>query len=75
MASDVPGTELPTCAVAALAHAARDRADAFDAAHRGRRLRGVRRDLGAGRRAWYVRDVTGGTRAAAVGGPRQAREN
>ncbi|MFG3707894.1 SpoIIE family protein phosphatase [Micromonospora sp. NPDC047670] len=54
----VPGTELPTCAVAAVARAARDGADAFDAAHRGRRLRGVRRDLGAGRHAWYVRDVT-----------------
>ncbi|MER7335522.1 MULTISPECIES: GAF domain-containing protein [unclassified Micromonospora] len=53
-----PGTELPTCAVAAFAHAAGGGEDAFDAEHRGRRLRGVRRDLGAGRHAWYVRDVT-----------------
>ncbi|MEU5946397.1 PP2C family protein-serine/threonine phosphatase [Micromonospora sp. NPDC047465] len=41
-----------------VAHAAGGGEDAFDAEHRGRRLRGVRRDLGAGRHAWYVRDVT-----------------
>ncbi|MGW4500698.1 SpoIIE family protein phosphatase [Micromonospora sp. NPDC004336] len=54
----VAGAELATCAVTAFAHAARAGADSFDTEHRGRRLRGVRRRLGAGRHAWYVRDVT-----------------
>ncbi|MEH1101844.1 PP2C family protein-serine/threonine phosphatase [Micromonospora sp. CPCC 205561] len=55
----VPGTGLAACPVPALAGAAADGAERFDTEHGGRRLRGVRRDLAAGRHAWYVRDVTG----------------
>ncbi|MCM0676355.1 serine/threonine-protein phosphatase [Micromonospora phytophila] len=54
----VPGTELAACAVPALARAAACGAGALEVEHRGRRLRGVRRDLAGGRYAWYVRDVT-----------------
>ncbi|SBT46535.1 PP2C family protein-serine/threonine phosphatase [Micromonospora auratinigra] len=54
----VPGTELSGCPLPELAGAVRDGADTFDAEHRGRRLRGVRRALAGGRCAWYVRDVT-----------------
>ncbi|MEU6076088.1 PP2C family protein-serine/threonine phosphatase [Micromonospora sp. NPDC047074] len=54
----VAGTDLTSCPVPALARAAAHGADSFDAEHHGRRLRGVRRELAAGRHAWYVRDVT-----------------
>ncbi|MEV4493097.1 PP2C family protein-serine/threonine phosphatase [Micromonospora coxensis] len=53
-----PGTDLARCAVPALAAAVTQESGTFDTAHRGRRLRGVRRRLAAGRCAWYVRDVT-----------------
>ncbi|MFF5175036.1 PP2C family protein-serine/threonine phosphatase [Micromonospora sp. NPDC000089] len=53
-----PGTELSGGAVPALSRAVAEGADTFDAEHHGRRLRGVRRRLAAGRCAWYVRDVT-----------------
>ncbi|MFE9691355.1 PP2C family protein-serine/threonine phosphatase [Micromonospora sp. NPDC005806] len=53
-----PGVDLARCAVPALARAAREGTDTFDAAHHGRRLRGIRRGLAGGRCAWYVRDVT-----------------
>ncbi|MEH0936373.1 PP2C family protein-serine/threonine phosphatase [Micromonospora psammae] len=53
-----PGTDLSRCAVPALAHAVEQGARCFDAEHRGRRLRGVCRQLTTGRCAWYVRDVT-----------------
>ncbi|WP_230688979.1 PP2C family protein-serine/threonine phosphatase [Micromonospora sp. WMMD558] len=49
----VPGTDLSASALPALAAA-----ETFDAEHRGRRLRGVRRCLTGGRYAWYVRDVS-----------------
>ena len=54
----VPGTDLRTCPIPAMARSVRAGADSFDAEHGGRRLRGVRRDLADGRHAWYVRDVT-----------------
>ncbi|MFI7605690.1 PP2C family protein-serine/threonine phosphatase [Micromonospora sp. NPDC049366] len=53
-----PGAELARSPVAALARAALAGAGDFDGDHRGRRLRGTRRDLTGGRHAWYVRDVT-----------------
>ncbi|WP_330465624.1 PP2C family protein-serine/threonine phosphatase [Micromonospora zamorensis] len=52
------GTELSRCPVAALARAVASDADRFDADHRGRRLRGARRQLAGSRFAWYVRDAT-----------------
>ncbi|MEV1147124.1 SpoIIE family protein phosphatase [Micromonospora sp. NPDC049799] len=54
----VPGTTLVGCTLPALADAVRDGAEGFETDHRGRRLRGVRRDLAGGRYGWYVRDVT-----------------
>ncbi|MGC4887381.1 SpoIIE family protein phosphatase [Micromonospora sp. DT227] len=53
-----PGVVLAGCRVSALAEAARDGADTFEAEHLGRRLRGLRRGLAGERGAWYVRDVT-----------------
>ncbi|MEU6021592.1 SpoIIE family protein phosphatase [Micromonospora sp. NPDC047134] len=53
-----PGTDLATCAVPALATATAAGHPQFEGEHRGRRLRGVRRALPAGRWVWYVRDVT-----------------
>ncbi|SCL18356.1 Serine phosphatase RsbU, regulator of sigma subunit [Micromonospora nigra] len=53
-----PGISLPGCPVPAIASAVESGADTFDAEHRGRRLRGTRRDLAGGRSAWYVRDIT-----------------
>ncbi|MFC3500991.1 PP2C family protein-serine/threonine phosphatase [Micromonospora krabiensis] len=53
-----PGAELARSPVAALARAVRAGAGDFDGEHRGRRLRGARRDLTGGGHAWYVRDVT-----------------
>ncbi|MFF5181495.1 SpoIIE family protein phosphatase [Micromonospora sp. NPDC000316] len=54
----VAGTELSGCPVAALARAVTDGTERFDAEHRGRQLRGFRRQLSGSRYAWYVRDVT-----------------
>ncbi|TCB95865.1 serine/threonine-protein phosphatase [Micromonospora zingiberis] len=54
----VPGTDLVTCAVPELATAAATGAAGFEAEHRCRRLRGVRRALAGGQSVWYVRDVT-----------------
>ncbi|RIV36639.1 serine/threonine-protein phosphatase [Micromonospora radicis] len=54
----VPGTDLATCAVPALASAVADDAAGFDDEHHCRRLRGVRHALAGGRSAWYIRDVT-----------------
>ncbi|MET8370708.1 PP2C family protein-serine/threonine phosphatase [Micromonospora profundi] len=54
----VAGTGLPGCPIAALARAVTDGAVHFDAEHRGRQLRGYRRQLAGNRYAWYVRDVT-----------------
>ncbi|MFE0593678.1 PP2C family protein-serine/threonine phosphatase [Micromonospora echinospora] len=53
-----PGSMLACVAVPPLAEAARDGATGFEAEHRGRQLRGVRRALRDGGCAWYVRDVT-----------------
>ncbi|MFJ8684898.1 PP2C family protein-serine/threonine phosphatase [Micromonospora wenchangensis] len=53
-----PGTDLTGGTVPALARAVTGDATTFDAEHRGRRLRGVRRPLAGGGCAWYVRDVT-----------------
>ncbi|WDP97335.1 PP2C family protein-serine/threonine phosphatase [Micromonospora chalcea] len=53
-----PGVDLAGCQVPALAEAARTGSDTFETEHHGRRLRGLRRPLAAGRGAWYVRDVT-----------------
>ncbi|XTZ18096.1 SpoIIE family protein phosphatase [Micromonospora echinospora] len=53
-----PGSTLAGVAVPPLAEAARDGATGFEAEHRGRHLRGVRRALRTGGCAWYVRDVT-----------------
>ncbi|KAB1942178.1 serine/threonine-protein phosphatase [Micromonospora sp. ALFpr18c] len=52
------GTELGRCPVPALARAVTDDAERFDGDHRGRRLRGARRQLAGHRYAWYIRDVT-----------------
>ncbi|MEU8297914.1 PP2C family protein-serine/threonine phosphatase [Micromonospora sp. NPDC048909] len=54
----VPGDALAGCPVPDLARAVRDRTAEFDTEHRGRRLRGARRELAGGRYAWYVQDVT-----------------
>jgi len=54
----VAGTGLPGCPIAPLARAVTDGAEHFDAEHRGRQLRGYRRQLAGNRYAWYVRDVT-----------------
>ncbi|MFD1083680.1 PP2C family protein-serine/threonine phosphatase [Micromonospora andamanensis] len=54
----VAGTDLADCALPALSTALATGASDFEGEHRGRRLRGVRRELGGNRSAWYVRDVT-----------------
>jgi serine phosphatase RsbU (regulator of sigma subunit) len=52
------GGRLDTCGVVPLARAVTADADTFDGEHRGRRLRGRRRDGAQGRSVWYVRDIT-----------------
>ncbi|MEV6694088.1 PP2C family protein-serine/threonine phosphatase [Micromonospora sp. NPDC051196] len=54
----VPGTDLATCAVPALAAATAAGHARFEDQHHCRRLRGVRRALAGGRSVWYVRDIT-----------------
>ncbi|MDG4828908.1 SpoIIE family protein phosphatase [Solwaraspora sp. WMMD1047] len=52
------GCQLTMCPVPALARAAEDGSDGFEAEHLGRQLHGRCRPFTDGRSVWYVRDVT-----------------